>query len=73
MPQRALINESSDPTIVTCIPLRRALFCQVWHGGDGQSCMSSQRRWVDAVRVTFLSCLETYVEGHFTNSSLFLA
>ena len=38
VPQRALINESSDPTIVTCIPLRRALFCQVWHGGDGQSC-----------------------------------
>ena len=55
-------------------PLRRALFCQAWHGGDGQSCMSnSQWRWVDAVGVRFLSYLETYVEGHFTNSSLFLA
>lgn len=74
--RRPLINESSDLTIIRYVTLGWALFCQAWHGDDGRSRMySSQWRWVDTawVGVRFLSCLETYVESHFTNSYVFLA
>lgn len=41
--QRALINESSDPTIVTCIPPQEGpVLPGALHGGDGQSCKVQQ-------------------------------
>lgn len=68
--RRALMNESSDG--------HHHQICHPWIGpdlpgimapGDSGSCMfNSQNSCIDAAYgVRFLSCLETYVESHFTN------